>query len=104
VLEDIRDAAPVAGEGSARFLPVIIPSRETATGETTAESEAMDGVVAELDEERMTVLDLRPLFREHEDPASLYYREDAHWNARGMALAADAILDYIGADAGRSAE
>jgi hypothetical protein len=37
------------------------------------------------------VLDLRPLFEAGGDPLAFYFASDAHWNAKGHALAADAI-------------
>jgi lysophospholipase L1-like esterase len=42
-------------------------------------------------------LDLNPVFREHEDPASLFLVNDGHWNAAGHALAARVAAERIAA-------
>ena len=41
------------------------------------------------------VLDLRQHFTKHENPESLYYKIDGHWNRKGMKIAGELILEYI---------
>lgn len=95
VSDSIAEAFRLANEDGISFLLVLIPARGTSTLGTSPESEAYDQVVAHLEELHVPVLDLRKAFIADPDPASLYYREDAHWNARGMQKAADAILEVI---------
>lgn len=91
----IAAAAIRARDAGARFVLVIIPSKETATGAATPESRAYDAMLATLRPADIEVIDLRESFREHPDPASLYYVQDGHWNDNGIALAASAILDHL---------
>ncbi len=74
---------------------VLIPSKPTARGETTAEATAFDRVMSAVGSSVAGVIDLRPVFQGHPDPASLYYREDGHWNRAGVALAAQTILGRL---------
>lgn len=41
------------------------------------------------------VLDLLPAFREFAAAEALYLRRDTHWNARGNALAAEAVYRFV---------
>jgi hypothetical protein len=43
-------------------------------------------------------LDLRPTFENVDDPSSLYYVVDGHWNKYGMVEAAKAIERWIGSN------
>ena len=78
-----------------RLVLILIPSRASATSGDTREAQVYDIVVAGLGSEKPSVLDLRGPFREYSKPETLYYDDDAHWNARGMALAADCIVDHL---------
>ena len=95
VQDEIESAFKVTRESRADFLLVLIPSRATVTQGPTAESEAYDELLEADDLSEIPVLDLRELFLEQDDPANLYYEIDAHWNANGIALAAEAILNAI---------
>ncbi len=95
VIEEIRRAGDLAAARGPAFALVLIPSRATVLEGPTPESEAYGAVLNELDDSLITVIDLRAPFIEHEDPASLYYAIDAHWNSNGMALAAGTILDAL---------
>ena len=91
----IAEAAKNAHEAGARFVLVVIPSKETAKGITTAESKAYDALLAALLPSNIEVVDLRKPFHDHPNPASLYYVKDGHWNDNGIAFAADIILNHI---------
>ena len=91
----IAEAAKNAENSGARFVLVIIPSKEAAQGATTAESLAYDKVLTALQPVDFEVVDLRKPFHEHPDPASLYYLKDGHWYENGIALAADIILKQL---------
>lgn len=93
-----QELSRIADQGERQGIEmmfVFIPSRATATGEPTAEALAYDDGIAALTARGLDTLDLRPLFSEHTDPASLYYKEDGHWNANGIALAWREIWDVL---------
>ena len=54
----------------------------------------MDVLYALLDEMGVSYLDLRDIFSQEDEP--LYFKTDSHWNAKGAALAADALLAAFG--------
>lgn len=93
ILTETRQRAEACG---ARFLLVLIPSRDTALQGDTATSRAYDRVIERLPE--TDILDLRPVFASMPDPATLYYREDAHWNTDGIEKAGNAIVAIIQRD------
>jgi hypothetical protein len=93
--EYLSKIARLTHDNGSVFWIVLIPSKPTARGETTAEARAYDRVVAALDPGAAGLIDLRPVFQAQPDPASLYYREDGHWNRAGIALAAQVILDKL---------
>lgn len=95
VASSIKAAAGWATSAHARFILVIIPSKETTIKGDTKESQAYDEIVKLTASVPIEVIDLRRKFREHPDPTSLYYVQDGHWNDRGIALAAGVILDYM---------
>jgi hypothetical protein len=63
-----------------------------------AERAVHDQFIRLLGERRLSVIDLRPDFEAAGDPLRYTFEEDAHWNARGHALAARVIADRIVAD------
>lgn len=92
----LSEAVRIAEKHGIALVLVLIPSRATAVDGETLEAEAFDRALNAASVGSVSgVVDLRPLFQEHDDPASLYYVDDAHWNAHGMELAADAILDRV---------
>ena len=95
VVEEIRRAGALAAARGAAFALVLIPSRATALEGPTLESRAYDAILGKLDDDAIAVVDLRAPFIEHEDPESLYYTIDAHWNSKGMDLAAATIFNAI---------
>lgn len=95
VAECTKQMAEIAQKNSIDLWLVLIPSKPTARGETTPEATAFDRVVTEVEPVIAGVIDLRNVFQAHADPASLYYREDGHWNDAGIALAAETILSRL---------
>lgn len=93
VNDEIVRAYAATRNSRANFLLVLIPSRATITLGPTGESDAYDLYMKIFERYDMPVLDLRDVFLRQDDPASLYYEIDAHWNARGIAIAAEAILE-----------
>ena len=56
----------------------------------------MDRLLDGLDGAGLSILDLRSTFADPgRNPESLYYRIDAHWNAEGMRVAGEAILEAL---------
>lgn len=71
------------------LYPEYMPERTRLGGVSN-----MDALYARLDEMGVSYLDLRDVFTSGSEP--LYFRTDSHWNARGAALAADALLASLG--------
>jgi len=92
----LADTAALAKNNGMSLWLVLIPSKPTTRGEPTPESAAFDRVASALAGEIAGVTDLRGVFQAHSDPASLYYREDGHWNDAGIALAAETVLNHLG--------
>jgi hypothetical protein len=88
----LSEIAETSRENSAAMWLILIPSKPTARGEVTPEAKAYDRVAAALAPKVAGIIDLRPVFQQHPDPASLYYRIDGHWNRAGVALAAQTVL------------
>ncbi len=96
VAEYLNEMSAVAQDSGMDLWLVLIPSKPTARGETTPEARAFDRVAAETAPAMAGVIDLRSVFQAHLDPASLYYRDDGHWNDAGIALAAETVLSRLG--------
>lgn len=95
VLEYVRDAHEYADTHGIRFLLVLIPSKMTTLDAPTPESTRYDALVAQLAGTPIHLVDLRNVFATAENPASLYYKIDGHWNETGIRAAAAAVLDCI---------
>ena len=87
-----------------RFLFVIAPNKNSlyparmpelprADAPTNAEA-----LFEQLKAQQVATVDLFALFRAQKE--TLYYPRDSHWNARGAALAADALLAALGRESG----
>lgn len=75
-----------------RTLVVLIPSRGLWTGDNRViEDRVHRHLVAALDRHSVDVLDMRPILEATGNPLAFHFTNDGHWNARGHALAADAI-------------
>ena len=73
-----------------QLYPEGMPTLAVADGPTNTEA-----LYRKLDEMGIAHLDLHAIFRAA-DPERLYFNTDSHWNSRGAALAADAILHALG--------
>lgn len=89
-----------AAEQGGQFLFVIAPNKnslypghmpELPRAEAPSNAEALLSLLAE---QEVPALDLFSLFRAQDE--ELYYPRDTHWNGKGAALAADALLAALG--------
>lgn len=82
------------------FLFTAAPNKNTLYGEymptrtRLGGASDLDRLETALDAMGVSYLDLREVFAQQSEP--LYFRTDSHWNAKGAALAADAILAALG--------
>lgn len=93
-----------AGEAGARFLFVMAPNKNTLYPQymppRCAASETRSNwarLKEQLDAQGVAYADLIPVLSAERDP--VYYRTDSHWTPYGSALAHDAILNALGAEA-----
>lgn len=88
---------------SKRFptLVVLIPSRGLWVGENRAEEDRVHRtLVVALTKRGIAMLDMRPLFEAGGTPLGYHFANDGHWNARGHALAGEAIARCLTAGVG----
>jgi len=78
-----------------KFILVIMPTKYTTFSEPPSYPHYYDKVVSLLKDTDVSILDLRKFFARAEDPRSFFYERDGHWNDKGMALAADILIDFI---------
>lgn len=77
-------------------LVVLIPARALWIGDHRAEEDRVHkALVAALARHGIAVLDLRPLMEAGGTPLAYHFANDGHWNARGHALAAEAIAKCL---------
>ncbi len=99
--EEVLRAAGLAREHGIRLLVVLIPGKRSALEGATPEFVLLELLARQLRGADLRVLDLLPILADPaRDPESLYYRVDSHWNARGMQVAGEAILDSLAASSG----
>lgn len=94
-----------AAEGrGGRFLFTIAPNKNSLypahmpdypRGDGPSNAQALGGILADMG---VRYLDLAAVFGEQAE--ELYFPTDSHWNGRGAALAADAILSALGRESG----
>ncbi|MBI3880412.1 MAG: hypothetical protein HY301_10170 [Verrucomicrobia bacterium] len=78
---------------------LIIPSRALWHGaQRETEQKIHAEFVQSLRDAGVKLVDMKPRFEAAGDPLQFYYRTDPHWNARGHALAAEALAEFLAAD------
>lgn len=95
ILQFIMDAYALASENGIRFIVVLIPSKGTSIERGTFKSYLYDSLSELLAKENIPTIDLREVYSEVEDRATLYYEKDSHWNKYGILLSGEAILEHI---------
>jgi hypothetical protein len=83
-----RDAAEAAGS---RFTVMTIPSRDVIVYGKSARWHRVRDLLPRLEAAGVEILDLKPIFAAEDDPRSLYFKVDAHWNGYGIFKAAAAM-------------
>ena len=77
---------------------LIIPSRALWVGDDRDAADRMHrDWVATLREKNLPVVDLRMAMEESGNPMGFHFRGDGHWNARGHALAARGLSEFLSA-------
>ena len=94
-LGHILSARDAAREKGIRLLVVAIPSKDAAVYGRSEGWKNVEALLPMLRESGVEVLDLKPLFADEEDPRTLYYKVDAHWNDYGIFKAGLAITQYL---------
>jgi hypothetical protein len=94
-LEYICTADSAARRAGSRMLVLYIPSKETIFYGKSAMSGVIEKLLPLLAAKSVTVLDLRKPFNDYDDPRSLYYAVDGHWNKDGVLVAARAVKAMI---------
>ena len=81
-----------------RTLVVLIPSRALWVGDPrtrAVEERVHTGFIVALQRRGIDVLDLQPVLEAQLAPLAYHFANDGHWNARGHALAAQAISQHL---------
>ena len=97
----LQEAAEARG---GQFLFTLAPNKSSLYGTHLPALTRQDGpsaaerLAGQLEAQGVRYLDLFSVFRAQ--PEELYYPRDSHWNGRGAALAADAILTALGRESG----
>lgn len=91
-----RQVARMKGVMPDRTLLLIIPSLALWEGDNQeTERRIHDGFVALLSADGHALLDMRPVLEATGDPRGHYFETDPHWNARGHALAGQALAKHL---------
>lgn len=88
---DIAAARAAAEAVGARFVVLVIPSRDVAVYGKSDRWRRVAALLPLLREDGVEVLDLKPIFTAEDDPRSLYFQVDAHWNGYGIYKAGAAL-------------
>ncbi|MGN0353550.1 MAG: hypothetical protein ACI4EI_00575 [Muricoprocola sp.] len=87
--EFVYTVAPNKNSIYGQYMPYYDQIQEQETGN-------YENLIPYLEREGVHYVDLFEILREHAGEEQLYYKTDSHWNGKGAALAADAILSEVG--------
>lgn len=104
ICENLQKITDGLKERNIRFLVVIPPNKCTVYPEYLPKAANKPGEQTRLDQIKnylknnstVDLLDLRPLFAQKKQDATLYYKTDTHWNEYGAFFAAQEILSHLG--------
>ncbi|MBD3393325.1 MAG: hypothetical protein GF418_14450 [Chitinivibrionales bacterium] len=91
----IQDAQAMAAQYNVNFVVLLIPSRNRMIHGPSPALYMFEELVPRVKEARIPFIDLRENYRTAEDPAQLYFKQDAHWNSVGVYRAVREVLAYI---------
>ncbi len=94
-VREIRRVADKCETIGAHLLVLYIPGKATALTGDSKGLPVIEEILNRLKSLGIDHLDLRPTFENVDDPSSLYYVVDGHWNKYGMVEAAKAIERWI---------
>lgn len=89
---EIVRAREFASEAGIDFVVLLIPSRGSVVDSLSTDANAYDRILFGVED--YPVIDLREIYGAHSDPSALYYKDNGHWNASGIKIAADEILNH----------
>jgi hypothetical protein len=93
--EYVLDAWHTAQQNDINFILLLIPTRNRMIVGPSATTKLFEKLIPRLKNQGVPMIDLEKNFRQVEDPATLYFQFDAHWNRTGVYRAAREILAYI---------
>ncbi len=91
----IRKAHESAKQKGIRFVALLIPQKTRMVHGDSPAFFLIEGLIPRLQQADIPLIDLRDAFSQVEDPSTLYYRHDGHWNRQGIYLAAREVLSFV---------
>ncbi len=74
------------------LVVLMIPTRDSVLAQTTPEHTAFSSIMQYCSDQNIPYLDLHAVFRNHENPLSLYYAVNGHWNGNGINIAMNELV------------
>jgi hypothetical protein len=93
--EYVLDAYTTTTEGGSRFVLLLIPAKHRMTRGPSSAYYLFEALIPRFREAGIPYIDLRENFSQVNDPSTLYYKHDGHWNTTGIYRAAREVIDYI---------
>jgi hypothetical protein len=91
----VLDAYQTARQQGIGFILLLIPAKSRMVSGPSPQNFLFEQLLPQLASSGMTIVDLRKPFSQTEDPRSLYFAIDNHWNRQGIYIAAQEILRII---------
>lgn len=91
----VHEAWQTARKHDIGFVLLLIPSRNRMIHGPSAATYLFEEIVPRLKQAGIPYIDLRKNYATVEDPSTLYFQFDAHWNRTGVYRAVREVLGYI---------